>query len=82
MDETKNKNEGNVGAIIGAGIVIVILLAGSFYFYGQRVEKQKQFEAMKNSIEQTATATDDIDSLLKEASSTNFDNLGEGIDNL
>lgn len=79
MNET---NKGSAGAIVGAIIVIVLLLAGIFYFYGQRVEKQKQFEAMKKAIEQTATATDSIDSLVKEASSTNFDNLGEGIDNL
>lgn len=81
MNDLNEKS--GAGAVIGAIIVIVVLLAGAFYFYGQRVEKQRQFDAMRKAAEaNTATVSDEIDSLLKEASSTNFDNLGKGIENL
>ena len=80
--ETSNIKGGSSGAIIGAIIVIIVLIAGGFYFYGQRVEKQKQFEAMKAAATQSAAVGSEINSLLKEAASTTPNNLGDGINNL
>ncbi|MFA6227356.1 MAG: hypothetical protein WC631_02690 [Candidatus Paceibacterota bacterium] len=80
--DVNNTNKNGSGAIIGAIIVIVVLIAGGFYFYTQRINKQRQFEAMKNTVTQSTSVTKDIDSLLIEASSTDLNNLGDGIENL
>jgi uncharacterized protein HemX len=80
--DTNNQTKNSTGAVIGAIIVIIILVAGGFYFYGQRVEKQKQFEAMKATAQQSAAVGSDINALLNEASSTTPTNLGDGINNL
>lgn len=75
MEQEKSNGIGGIAGII---IVIAILVIGGFYFVGQRIEKQKQFEATVNS----ASTSDEIVDLQKDASSTNFDNLGTGIDQL
>jgi uncharacterized protein HemX len=79
--ETGNA-KGELGAVVGAIIVIIILVAGGFYFYNQRVEKQKQFEAMRQSEQQAAAIDNEVNSLLIDASSTTPSNLGDGINNL
>ena len=68
------------GTIIGIIIVIIVLIIGAFYFAGQRIEKQKEFQA---SIQQgLSTTSDEITDIESTATSMNFDNLGTGIDNL
>ncbi len=71
---------GTVSAII---IVIAILLIGGFYFFGQRVEKQKQFEAERAQQQQLSASTAaDVSTLDNEASSMNYDDLDSGVSNL
>ncbi len=71
---------GTVSAII---IVIAILLIGGFYFFGQRVEKQKQFEAQRAQQEQLSASTAaDVNSLDSEASAMDYDGLDSGVNNL
>jgi len=81
MEEQNIEKEGGVGAIFGTIIVMALLIAGGFYFYSQNIEKQKKIDE-QNKTEQILSTSDEIDALTEEASSTNFDNLGEGIDNL
>ena len=81
-----NKKTEDLGAMIGVFIVVIILIIGAFYFAGQRIEKSKEFQASINQAQLTATSTatssDDISAIEKDANSMNFDNLGSGIDNL
>jgi len=72
------KEQSSTGSSVGIVIVILILIVGGVYFFNQRIEKQKQME----QINASATNTDDVNSLQSDASSMNFDNLGNGVDQL
>ncbi|MFA6340622.1 MAG: hypothetical protein WCX27_00060 [Candidatus Paceibacterota bacterium] len=86
----ENNQDGEVGVVAGIVIVVIVLVVGAVYFFGQRLEKQKQIESLLNgsteisttSSNTISTSSDDIGSLQKEASSVNFDDLGKGIDSL
>jgi preprotein translocase subunit YajC len=67
MEEQKN----GIGALAGTIIVVIILIIGGFYFYGQRIEKQKQNQA---SVTETSSS-DEIDDIEKDINDLNFDNL-------
>ena len=76
----ENNKKTDFGAIIGIIIVIIILIIGAFYFVGQRIEKQKEFQtAIQLEI---ATTSDEIADIESSANSMNFDDLGTGIDSL
>lgn len=80
-----NKQNVDFGAIMGIIVVVIVLIVGAFYFIGQRIEKQKEFQnAMnQNQIATTAvTTSDEVSDIEKDANSINLDNLGEGINNL
>jgi len=77
----ENNKTGNLGSMIGIIIVILVLITGAFYFVGQRIEKQKEFQATINQA-QVSTTSDDLSSIENDANSMNFDNLGDGIDKL
>lgn len=70
------REENNIGSSIGIIIVILILIIGGIYFFGQRIEKQR---AETNSATDTA---EEVTGLEGDASSMNFDGLGGGVDQL
>lgn len=78
MDKRKETEE--FGAFTGIIIIVLLLLFGAFYFVKDRIEKQKEFRAMieQNSLDMS----DDIVNIEYSATSMNFDELGEGIDEL
>jgi preprotein translocase subunit YajC len=67
MEEQKN----GIGALAGTIIVVIILIIGGFYFYGQRIEKQKQNQASVTE----ASSSDKINDIKKDLDALNFDNL-------
>ena len=74
-------NKSEFGTITGIIIVIIVLLIGGYYFINQRIEKSKEFQNTinQNGVVSTSTELSDLES---EVNSTNFDNLGSGIDQL
>jgi hypothetical protein len=58
MDKSKGSN--SIGTMIGAIIVVIILLAGAYYFYQLGIERQKNFQALLDSAKQTATIPGEI----------------------
>ncbi len=69
MEEQKNSN--GIGALVGTIIVILILIVGGFYFYGQRVEKQKQLEA--SALQ--ASSSDEIVDIENDINALDLDSL-------
>jgi biopolymer transport protein ExbD len=78
MQEQDNK--GNIGPLVGIIIVILMLVIGAFYFYNQSVEKQKEIQ--KITQQEQVTNEEDIVSIENDAKTLNFDDLGEGIDQI
>lgn len=78
MEPKGEKNE--VGAIAGIIIVIIVLLIGAVYFVNQRIEKQKEIQAMNAA--QTQMASDNPDDIKTDASALDFTDLGAGVDTL
>jgi hypothetical protein len=74
-------NKSDIGPIIGIIIVILMLVIGAFYFYNQRIEKQKEITKANQQQEQIINE-EGLSTLENTANSLNFDNLGEGIDQL
>ncbi len=65
-----------VGAVSGIIIIILVLLAGGFYIFNQRIEKQKQIEAQIQNTENTQEAN----TLSSEANAMDFEDLDSGVD--
>ncbi|MFH1607413.1 MAG: hypothetical protein ABIC91_08755 [Nanoarchaeota archaeon] len=76
----KNEQTNGFGTIMGIIIVVIVLIVGAFYFVGQRMEKQKEFQAAIQI--EIATTSDEITDIESSANSMDFDDLGTGIDNL
>jgi len=79
MDKHEQTNE--IGTISGILIITIMLILGGFYFFGQRIEKQKQFEVLQQQMA-SSSGPDDIKSIQNDAASLDFQNLGQGVDNL
>jgi len=77
MEEQNEKN--NIGPLVGIIIVILMLVIGALYFYNQSVKKQKE---LTNIIQQEQVIEEDITSIENTANTLNFDELGEGIDQI
>ena len=77
----ENDKKTDFGTMTGIVIVVIILLVGAYYFAEQRVQKQREFQNKMNQNE-TATSSDSISDIEKDANSMNFDNLGSDINNL
>ena len=78
MEEQTNKG---IGPIAGTIIIIIVLIVGAFYFFGQRVEKQKQ-AGIQNQQNPIATTSDEIGTLQSDVNSLNVDKLGNSVNNL
>jgi len=76
----KRKETEEFGAFTGIIIVVLMLSFGAFYLVKERIEKQKEFQAMieKNELD----LSDEIVNIEYSATSMNFDDLGKDIDNL
>lgn len=78
-----NNNESGNGAIAGIVIIIIVLLAGAVYFVGQRTVKTESLENATSTQNVGSTSqADDINSLENDAANMNFDNLGQGVNQL
>jgi len=76
-----NKDETNeIGTVSGILIIVTMLLFGGFYFFGQRIEKQKEAEALRQQM--ASSSQEDLNNIQNEATSIDFQNLGKGVDNL
>ena len=53
MNEDTQKGE--LGVISGIIIVVLVLIAGAFYFYNQRLERQKQIQSLYGQTEEATT---------------------------
>ena len=82
----EQENKSSVGSIIGTIIILVIIILGGLYFWGKRVEENKNAQSMTtntttpydseaNAI-QSATARDDLGSIDADLKATNTANLG------
>lgn len=78
MDTNTEQNE--IGTISGILIIVLVFVLGGFYFLGQRIEKQKEYQALR--AESASSSTDDLDDIQKDAASLNFQNLGDGVNDL
>lgn len=76
----KNEETNEIGTTSGILIIIVMLIVGGFYFFEQSVQKQKQIEALRQQI--ASSSQDDLNSIQNDAASLNFQNLGNGVNNL
>jgi CHASE3 domain sensor protein len=79
MNETNN-NEGGAGAIFGIVVIIIVLLVGAVYFLGQKTTWPGT--GQQASTTQNNAQADDINSLQNDAANMNFDNLGQGVNQL
>jgi len=77
----KNEQINEIGTISGILIITIMLVLGGFYFFGQTVQKQEQYEALKQQMA-SSSAPDDLNSIQNDAASLDFKNLGQGVDNL
>jgi uncharacterized protein YpmB len=79
MKEKEQQNE--IGTISGILIIILMVVLGGFYFFQQDMQRQKQIEALRQQIA-SSTQPDDLNSIQNDATSLDFKNLGNGVDNL
>ncbi len=78
MDYNGQNNE--VGTIAGTLIIVALLLVGGVYFFGQRIEKQKEAQALQTQSQ--SSSSDDINSIKNDAAALDFSHLGDGVNNL
>lgn len=76
-----NKQNGELGAMIGIIIVVIVLIVGGLYFGKQRIEKSKEFQ---NTLSegQVLSNSDELTDIENDAAGMNFDALGSDINNL
>jgi len=72
------KEENSVGSSVGIIIVILILIIGAIYFFGQRLQKQRNLEQQNVA----ADTVQEVGAIQNDASSMNLDSLGTGVDQL
>ncbi len=66
------------GAVLGIIIIIIVLLIGAIYFLGQTTTTENP----SGTSMQQAGASDEVSALQADAAGMNFDNLGQGVDEL
>ena len=64
--------KGGMGALIGSVIVVIILVFGGIYFWGQNVDEIKKSE--------NATTTDSISDIEADLNAENLDTLDADLD--
>jgi len=69
----------DIGAVAGTIIVVLVLLVGGVYFFGERIAKQNAYQTMKN---QNTQATDSLDSVATDAAALDFSTTGSDVTNL
>ncbi len=67
--QTQNNQKNEIGTLSGILIVILMLVFGGIYFFGQRIEKQKEFQALQN--QQNSTTTEQINNTATTLDSEN-----------
>lgn len=74
---------GKTGAIIGILVIVIILVIGALYFWGQRLVETPNVEetspAVFQPVESTSTEISDIEA---DLSTTDLDNLGAELNSI
>jgi uncharacterized protein HemX len=82
---TPSQSDKSVGPAIGVIIIILVVILGSLYFWGQRIENQNALESdgMENTNEaeieamREQSSSDDLNSIEADLQTTDTDSLGE-----
>lgn len=84
------KKPQSVGPVIGISIIVLVLLVGGLYFWGEQVKKQEREEAVQKAQEiesapdnktdrlNTQSSSDAASSIEADLSATDLNNLDEG----
>lgn len=87
-EQNSNQGEKSVGPIIGIVIIIIILIIGALYFWGQRITGDKMMPASENTSQaieqdqmtsslQNVGTSDEIDSIVNDLNATNLDSIDQ-----
>ncbi len=80
-----------VGAVIGSAIVIILLILGALYFWGEKLSEQEQTPVQNNSVSATdavveklnqQSSSDDLSSIEADLNATEWSNPEEGLGGL
>ncbi len=94
--ETPKKSP--LGPVIGLVIILAVIIVGSLYFWGQKVEQDAAIKNAPTQTEQrvvetapvdsqvealqTQSSSDDINSIEADLNATDFTNIDGGIENI
>jgi uncharacterized protein HemX len=80
------KSHKSAGPIIGILVIIIIMVLGGLYFWGQRLDQQIQQTQeevpQQSQTQDTQPTSDEVSSIEADLSATNFDTLGSEIDSI
>ena len=78
------KKTTDIGSMIGIIVVLVVLLVGAFYFAEQRIQKQKEFQAVLNQVEISSTSTfpNEMPGIENNINSTDINSTATGTNNI
>lgn len=86
LEETPTPKSSSVGALIGIVVVILVIVLGGLYFWGQRVEQLEQKDSLTalgedNSVEtlQTQGTSDEIGDIEADVNATDLENLDKEV---
>lgn len=78
LNITPNQTKSDLGPIIGAIIIIIILIAGAWYFIGNRIEKISESEIPtdeNSAIEITTGTSTELEDIQTDLENINVDIL-------
>ena len=56
--EHRPNPENSVGPLVGIVIIVLILVLGGLYFWGERLKAKRDTDRIKNEIQRTASTTE------------------------
>lgn len=88
-DVTENNNEKIVpqthsvetaiGPIIGSLIIVILLIIGALYFWGQKLNDRQERNRQNEELLQNSEERDDIESILRDLDQTTIDDLDNSL---
>lgn len=70
----------STGPVIGIVIIILIIVLGGLYFWGQRADQNIMEETQNAELEMTQSESDDLTSIEADLNSADFDGLGAEVE--
>jgi uncharacterized protein HemX len=86
--QTPEGDGGSVGPIVGSVIVIIIIIIGGLYFWGQKLSTDKtadEIRAEEDSLLanlETVGQSDELEDIENDLDATDLDNLDDDLDNI